>query len=73
VSDAGDLERTKRRRGAHLYGVKAEQVAALLLRLKGYRSLVKQRQKPQGMWPFPRITEAGDWLRRNAVATKDWA
>jgi hypothetical protein len=35
-------ERTKRRRGAHYFGLKAEQAAALVLRLKGYRSLVKQ-------------------------------
>jgi hypothetical protein len=31
----------ERRRGAHLYGLKAELIAALLLRLKGYTSLVK--------------------------------
>jgi hypothetical protein len=30
-------ERTERRRGAHLYGIKAESIAALMLRLKGYR------------------------------------
>jgi hypothetical protein len=29
--------------------MKAEQVAAFLLRLKGYRSLVKQKLKPQEM------------------------
>jgi putative endonuclease len=35
-------ERTERRRGAHLYGLKAESVAAWLLRLKGY-SILAQR------------------------------
>jgi len=42
VSRAGQAERTKRRRGAYLYGIKAEQVAALLLRLKGYRILARR-------------------------------
>jgi putative endonuclease len=32
-------ERTKRRRSAHLFGIKAEQIAAMLLRLKGYTIL----------------------------------
>jgi hypothetical protein len=32
-------ERAERRRGAHLYGFKANQVAAILLRLKGCRIL----------------------------------
>jgi hypothetical protein len=32
----GASERTGRRRIAHLYGLKAESIAALLLRLKGY-------------------------------------
>jgi putative endonuclease len=35
-------ERTERRRGAHLYGLKAESIAALILRLKGY-SILAQR------------------------------
>jgi putative endonuclease len=42
VIRAGQAERAKRRRGAHLYGIKAEQVAALLLRLKGYRILARR-------------------------------
>jgi hypothetical protein len=32
---SGAVDRTERRRGAHLYGLKAESIAALLLRLKG--------------------------------------
>ena len=36
------LDRTKRRRGAHLFGLNAETIAAWLLRLKGY-SIVAQR------------------------------
>ena len=35
-------ERTERRRGAHLYGLKAESIAALLLRLKGYTILARR-------------------------------
>jgi len=35
-------DRTERRRGAHLYGLKAESIAALVLRLKGY-SILAQR------------------------------
>ena len=35
----GRVERTERRRGAHLFGLQAEQVAAMLLRLKGYQIL----------------------------------
>jgi putative endonuclease len=42
VSGTGPLERTKRRRGAHLYGIKAESIAALMLRLKGYRILARR-------------------------------
>ena len=38
----GADERTERRRGAHLYGLKAELIAALLLRLKGYRILARR-------------------------------
>jgi hypothetical protein len=41
VRSHGD-ERTERRRGAHLYGLKAESIAALLLRLKGIRALHDQ-------------------------------
>ena len=37
-ADAAD----ERRRGAHLYGLKAESIAALLLRLKGYRILARR-------------------------------
>jgi putative endonuclease len=36
MSARSPLERTKRRRGAHLFGLKAESIAVLLLRLKGY-------------------------------------
>ena len=32
----------ERRRGAHLYGLKAESIAALLLRLKGYTILAQR-------------------------------
>jgi putative endonuclease len=35
-------EVTDRRRGAHLYGLKAESIAALLLRLKGYTILARR-------------------------------
>ena len=35
-------DRTERRRAAHLYGLKAESVAALLLRLKGYTILARR-------------------------------
>jgi putative endonuclease len=35
-------ERTKRRRGAHLFGLKAEQIAAFTLRLKGYSILARR-------------------------------
>jgi hypothetical protein len=37
----GADEVAERRRGAHLYGLKAESIAALLLRLKGYTILVR--------------------------------
>ena len=36
------VERTERRRGAHLYGLKAESIAALILRLKGYTILAQR-------------------------------
>jgi putative endonuclease len=42
VRGKASAERAERRRGAHLYGLKAEQVAALLLRLKGYRILARR-------------------------------
>ncbi len=42
MSGAGRAERTKRRRGAHLFGLKAESIAALMLRLKGYRILARR-------------------------------
>jgi putative endonuclease len=35
-------DRTERRRGAHLYGLKAESIAALILRLKGYTILAQR-------------------------------
>jgi putative endonuclease len=35
-------EVTKRRRGAHLYGLKAESIASVLLRLKGYTILARR-------------------------------
>jgi putative endonuclease len=35
-------ERNSRRRGAHLFGLKAESIAALLLRLKGYSILARR-------------------------------
>ena len=35
-------QRTERRRDAHLYGLKAESIAALLLRLKGYTILAQR-------------------------------
>ena len=38
----GGDERAQRRRGAHLYGLKAESIAALLLRVKGYTILGRQ-------------------------------
>src|SRR5271163_625394 len=34
--------RTERRREAHIYGLKAESIAALMLRLKGYRILARR-------------------------------
>ena len=36
------LDRTRRRRGAYLFGLKAESLAALLLRLKGYSILARR-------------------------------
>ncbi len=42
MSGAGPAERTKRRRGAHLFGLKEESIAALMLRLKGYRILARR-------------------------------
>jgi putative endonuclease len=47
VSARSPLERTKRRRGAHLFGLKAESIAVLLLRLKGY-SIVARRYAVSG-------------------------
>ena len=41
------LDRATRRRGAHLFGLKAELLAALLLRLKGY-SILAQRYAVSG-------------------------
>jgi len=51
-------QRTERRRDAHLYGIKAESIAALLLRLKGYTILVKRGVKHHKMQPSPRTSEA---------------
>jgi putative endonuclease len=42
VKGARPAEWTKRRRGAYLFGLKAESIAALLLRLKGYRILARR-------------------------------
>ena len=41
-------DRTERRRGAHLYGLKAESIAALILRLKGYTILPSGTLSPAG-------------------------
>jgi putative endonuclease len=40
-------DRTERKRGAHLFGLKAESVAALLMRLKGY-SILDRRYSVSG-------------------------
>ncbi len=40
-------DRTKRKLGAHLFGIKAESVAAVLLRLKGY-SILERRYSAAG-------------------------
>jgi hypothetical protein len=57
-----------------------ESLSDLILRIasaeggwKGWAGFVKREHKPQEMWAFPRIAEAGDRLRRNAVATKRMA
>ncbi len=42
MSAKSPLERTKRRRGAYLFGLKAESIAALLLRFKGYSILARR-------------------------------
>jgi putative endonuclease len=47
VRARGSLDRTERRRGAHLFGLKAESLAVLLLRLKGY-SIVARRYAISG-------------------------
>jgi putative endonuclease len=47
VRARGPLDRTERRRGAHLFGLKAESLAVLLLRLKGY-SIVARRYAISG-------------------------
>jgi putative endonuclease len=47
VRAKGSLDRTERRRGAHLFGLKAESLAVLLLRLKGY-SIVARRYAISG-------------------------
>jgi putative endonuclease len=47
VRARGPLDRTERRRGAHLFGLKAESLAVLLLRLKGY-SIVARRYTISG-------------------------
>jgi putative endonuclease len=39
---ADRFDPTKRRRGAHLFGLRAESVAVLLLRLKGYSVLARR-------------------------------
>ena len=40
-------ERTKRKRGAHLFGIRAESLAGLILRLKGY-SILDRRYSVSG-------------------------
>ena len=47
MSAGSPLERTKRRRGAHRFGLKAESIAVLLLRLKGY-SVIARRYAVSG-------------------------
>jgi len=47
MSVRSPLERTKRRRGAHRFGLKAETIAVLLLRLKGY-SVISRRYTVSG-------------------------
>jgi putative endonuclease len=47
VNLPGPVDRTKRRRGAHLFGLKAESIAALLLQLKGY-SILERRYAISG-------------------------
>jgi putative endonuclease len=47
VSARSPLDRTKRRRGAHLFGLRAESIAVFLLRLKGY-SIVARRYAVSG-------------------------
>jgi putative endonuclease len=47
MSAGRPLEQTKRRRGAHLFGLKAESIAVLLLRLKGY-SVIARRYAVSG-------------------------
>ena len=42
MSPRRPLDLAERRRGAHLFGLKAESIAALLLRLKGYRILARR-------------------------------
>ncbi len=42
MSGGSPLARTKRRRGAHQFGLKAESIAALLLRFKGYSILARR-------------------------------
>ena len=39
---SGAEQRTERRREAHLYGLRAESIAALLLRFKGYTILARR-------------------------------
>ena len=47
MSARSPLDRTKRRRGAHLFGLRAESIAVFLLRLKGY-SIVARRYAVSG-------------------------
>jgi putative endonuclease len=42
VSSKNLVDRTERRRGAHLFGLKAESAAALLLLVKGYSILARR-------------------------------
>ena len=48
MSARSPLERTKRRRGAHRFGLKAELIAVLLLRLKGYSVISRRYTVPGG-------------------------
>jgi putative endonuclease len=48
MSARSPLDRKRRRRGAHLFGLKAESIAVLLLRLKGYSVVARRYAVPGG-------------------------